>query len=141
MIPIVKIADKFLHESSSKSLYPILIKDWSKIFGKLKDKVRLERAYKHTIVLGVADSSWMHELNLLSNILIDKINNHLQEPLVKKIRLKISEIKPKKKPPSKNKIEIKEVKINNKEILALKKITDKELAKELKNFLIKCKQK
>jgi hypothetical protein len=140
MVPINKLAKNFLQDSLSQSLYPILIRDWGKIFGKLKNKIRLERAYKHTIVLGVTDSSWMHEMHLLSNILIDKINNHLEKPLVKHIKLQISEPKRKKPQPVKNKVELKTVKVSSKETLALKNISDKELAKELENFLIKCKQ-
>lgn len=141
MVPVNKFADKFLNDNLSQSLYPTLIRDWGKIFGNLKDKVRLEKAYKHTIVLGVEDSSWMHELHLLSNILIDKINEHLPEPQVKKISFRITEFKKRKKPSIQKEVELKDVRIENRETFALKKIEDSDLATELKKFLIKCKQK
>lgn len=142
MVPINKIAEQILQANPSQSLYLKLHRDWELIFGKLNSKVKLEKVDKHTITLSVTDSSWMQELHLLSNVLIDKINKYLKETVIKKIKLKITEDKKIKKQNIKQEqtIILKPIKLNSRESLALDKIEDKELAKQLKKFLIKCKQ-
>ena len=140
MVSIDKIVEQFVQNNKSHSLYPILIRDWDLIFGKLKDKVKLEKAYNDTIILGVSNSSWLHELNLLSNVLLTKINDHLKKPLVKKIILKIASKKELKKKIITDKITLKVIRFKENELKALDKLADKELAENMKNFLIKCKQ-
>ena len=78
-----------------------LLQNWHTIFGNLGTKITLEKIYDTTIVLGVYDSCWMHELYLLSPLLVDKINENLDQHRIKQVRFKQTGIKKvKKKLPS-----------------------------------------
>ena len=65
-----------------------IIADWPQIVGNLHEKVRVEKVHEDTLVLGVYDTCWMQELHLLSNMLISKVNKHIQADHIKKISLK-----------------------------------------------------
>ena len=52
----------------------LLMSKWQQIMGNLACKVFILKIQKKTIVLGVSDSCWMQELNLLSELLKEKIN-------------------------------------------------------------------
>lgn len=122
-----------------------LITNWNQIIGQLKGHVSLEKILKNgTIILGVESSSWMHELNMFSNVLIKNINKHLEDQIVKKIRFKlISKEKNikiknyKKNTKIKNKINL-NLNLNIRQEKALEKIKDPELTFQLKNYLEKC---
>src|SRR3990167_1727012 len=135
MQPISDLLSRIVDVKSSQSLYPILLRDWDKIFGKLKNKIRLEEIKRGTIVLCAYDSTWLHELNMLSEVLLQKINSHLPEPNIKKIKLKLcakKACKIEEKKPDKKNIQ---VNLRPHELKALKKIDDPELAIQLKQYL------
>jgi hypothetical protein len=70
-----------------------LLAQWQAIVGKLKTRIRLEKVYEDTLVIGVYESHWMQELYLLSSVLIDSINTFLGEPRIKHLRFKLVEEK------------------------------------------------
>lgn len=119
-----------------------LITHWSDIIGDLKAHASLEIISKTgTIVIGVDNSSWMHELSMLSNILIKKINKYLKQDVIKKIRFKLTEKnnqKIRKKIKEVKKFELKKIELNARQERALTKIKDPELNEQLVKFLQKC---
>ena len=118
----------------------ILIKNWKEIIGTLSQHVRLEKIYDSTIVLGVYDTHWMHELYMFSNILLDKINDALEEPKVTHIRLRKVNRPPlkKKKPAISKPSAAKPIELSTKEQKALASIEDEDLTRVLKTFLVRC---
>src|SRR6266404_8990222 len=65
-----------------------LLYRWNEIVGPLHNKVRIEKIYDDTLILGVFHSCWMQELYLLSPLLIKTINKKLDQPYIKEIRFK-----------------------------------------------------
>ena len=120
-----------------------LIRNWPTIIGSLSDKVTLENVNEHTVILGVTNSSWLQELYLLSPMLRDTINKHLDKPRIKNIRFKNTSIETKKiykKTTRKRDIYSRAVLISKRENDTLDHITDPELRAALKQFLIRCYQ-
>jgi len=133
----------FLKQFVSKSDWKLdLIAKWPMIIGTLNDKVTLEHVDETSITLGVNNSSWMQELYLLSPMLRDIINKHLDKPRIKDIRFKNVTFKAKDIPQStliphkKNK----PVTLSSKELETLNNIKNAELRDVLKQFLIRCHQ-
>jgi hypothetical protein len=71
--------------------HTVLLESWDAIVGSLKTRVRLEKIFEDTLIIGVHESHWMQELHLLSNVLIDSINQYLGERRVKQLRFKLVE--------------------------------------------------
>jgi len=119
-----------------------LLRDWPTIMGNLGTKVHLEKIYKDTLVLGVADSCWMQELYMLSHILLNRINQKLDRPRIKKLRFKTVGAQPPTKQPknTRKKRNLTSVQLNPTERRALKKIQDPQLCEALEKFLIRCYQ-
>jgi hypothetical protein len=117
-----------------------LTKHWKEIIGNLSQHVRLEKTYETTVVLGVYDTHWMHELYLFSNILLDKINAALEEPTVTHLRFKkVNRPVVRKKSSSQYKAyQAPAIELTTKEEKALSEVSDPELTDVLKNFLIRC---
>lgn len=116
-----------------------LLQEWNNIVGDLKIQVRLEKIQSDTLTLGVSSPSWMQELYCLSDILINKINQKLEYPHVKKLRFKCSS--PKKKILKKVELikkEPKEFVLTFAQKNALEKIQDEQLKNALQNFLVRC---
>ena len=63
-----------------------LVRNWARIVGNLSRHVRVEKIIGSTVVLGVYDQRWLHELFLVSPLLIDKMNEFLKENTVTNIR-------------------------------------------------------
>jgi hypothetical protein len=63
-----------------------LFQGWHHVIGQLGDKVRIEKIYNNTLVLGVSHPSWAQELLMLSSILRKKVNDVLEEDRIKTIR-------------------------------------------------------
>ncbi len=133
----------FLKQFVSKSDWKLdLIAKWPMIIGTLNDKVTLEHVDETSITLGVNNSSWMQELYLLSPMLRDIINKHLDKPRIKDIRFKNVTFKAKDIPhatliPHKKN---KPVTLSSKELETLNNIKNAELRDVLKQFLIRCHQ-
>lgn len=67
-----------------------LMRDWDKLVGNLKTRMCLEKIMGTTLVIGVYDPHWMHELLLLTPVLIETINEGLGTAYVTQIRLVLS---------------------------------------------------
>jgi len=119
-----------------------LLHQWPTLFGNLQTTIQLIKIQDDTLVLGIADSCWMQELYMLSNILIKTINKTLDQPRIKKLHFKT--IRPCKKIEYKSyhpiKKEFKVINLSATEQYALKKIDDHELSSALNEFLIRCYQ-
>lgn len=89
--PIKTIIDAYF--SNQENWKISLLKNWETIIGNLKSRVRLEKVYDDTVILGVYDGHWMQELYLLSNVLLKTINQSLDQPRIKKIRFKLVDTK------------------------------------------------
>jgi len=117
-----------------------LLQNWHNIFGNLSTKITLEKIYNNTIVLGVYDSCWMHELYLLSPLLLNKINENLDQDRIKQVRFKQTGRKKGKKnlSPKKSTTSRKQFSLSPTEECALTKIDDLQLRNALKEFRIRC---
>ena len=116
-----------------------LLYRWKEIIGSLHSKVRIEKIYDNTLILGVFHSCWMQELYLLSPLLIKTINEKLDQPHIKEIRFKqIGLKKDKIKTSSIKTIQKKEVTLSKADEHILAKIADPALRAALKAFRIRC---
>lgn len=118
-----------------------LLKEWPTIVGKLADKVTLEKITGHTLTLGVRDACWLHELNLLSPVLLHHINQRLDQPYVKTLRFRRIGIKQRKQIQHvrvQRSIKTKQIEVTSAEKLALNNIQNQDLQKALHQFLVRC---
>ena len=117
-----------------------LLKAWPTIIGPLKDKVILEKIEEDLVVLGVVHPAWIQELSLLKPIILQGINDQLEKPYIKNIRIKTSSA-PKKYTPKGVPREDKSFEpyiLSLKEERALESIKDTDLKKAMKLFLQRC---
>ncbi len=139
--PIKNFVKDILDQNNNdKSWQIFLLSNWNSIIGKLSNKVKLEKIYNDTLVLGVYDSCWMQELFLLSNAIIIQINAKLDKPRIKSLRFKKIEHKKQQTKNIKTKKIYKDVELTQKEMQSLTNIKDEQLQQELKRFLIRCYQ-
>jgi len=119
-----------------------LLYRWHEIVGPLHNKVRIEKIYEDTLILGVFHSCWMQELYLLSPLLIKTINEKLDQPYVKQLRFKHIGIKynKQKKTQSTAIKKKKEIVLTKQDECTLAKISDPVLRDALKAFRIRCYQ-
>lgn len=119
----------------------LLIK-WDTIVGGLKTRVRLEKIYEDTLVIGVYESHWMQELYLLSSIIIQNINDNLDKPRITNLRFKIVEIKKNYNKINTSGKNYKDItlnfSLNTQQTDAIKKVKDNQLAEVLILFLERC---
>lgn len=119
-----------------------LLRNWDTIIGSLNTKVYLEKIGDDTLVLGVSDSCWLQELYLLSNVILQVINEKLDRPRIKQLRFKKIGIRPEKKAAyvkPKPRSRVKRA-LTPKEKSALTHIKDVQLQQALEDFLIRCYQ-
>jgi hypothetical protein len=116
-----------------------LLYQWNDIIGSLHNKVRIEKIYEDTIVLGVFHSCWMQELYLLSPLLIKTINEKLDQPYIKQIRFKHISAKKNidKKTVTRN-VTNQIIQLSHQDERALTKVTDPRLREVLKLFRVRC---
>jgi hypothetical protein len=115
-----------------------IISDWPIIVGNICQQARVEKVYGDTILLGVYDTCWMQQLHLLSNMIIRKINAHLEGDYIKQIRLKYVQKHEFSHPKDPQIMEFKAYPLSPIETRALKKIKDLELRTAMHNFLTRC---
>ena len=116
-----------------------LLYNWHDIIGALHNKVRIEKIYDDTLILGVFHSSWMQELYLLSPLIIKTINEKLEHPYIKQIRFKqMSNKKKLNKKIKKETLYTKTIQLNKQEENTLAQINDPILRDALKAFRIRC---
>ncbi len=72
-----------------------LMREWPSIVGSLQTRIRLEKIYDTTLVIGVYESHWMQELYLLSSVILDAINDFLGERRIEAVRFVLVEERPK----------------------------------------------
>ncbi len=124
----------------------VLLKNWNTIVRSLATRVRLEKVTHDMIIVGVYESHWMHELYLLSPVLIDSVNDFLGKPYIKQVRFKLVEEKTlpshykarEKQPHLKNGFMEREVTLTTNQKGALEKIADPQLRDALIGFWRKC---
>ncbi len=136
--PIKDLLSTILPKPDSWKLY--LFQKWDVIIGELNFQVRLEKIQKDTLILSVSNASWMQELHCLSDILIKKINQHLEYPYVKQLRFKCT---PRIKKNSlikslQQQVVFQEITLTTKQKKALERIEDEHLQYALKRFLARC---
>lgn len=119
-----------------------LLNNWATIIGAAGAHVHVEKISDDTVVLSVTDSCWMHELYLLSGLLLKKINQNLDQPRIKHLRFKQAGVRKKKSTIPNQKVTpiYKTVLLSPHEHNALTKIKDPHLSDALKQFLIRCYQ-
>lgn len=118
-----------------------LLYQWHDIVGSLHSKVRIEKIYDDTLILGVFNSCWMQELYLLSPLLIKTINEKLDQPYIKQLRFKYVNIKiSKKNSKTSHTKKNKDIKLTKEDERTLAKITDPTLRDALKAFRMRCYQ-
>jgi len=118
-----------------------LLYQWHDIIGSLHSKVRIEKIYDDTIILGVFHSCWMQELYLLSPLLIKTINEKLDQPHIKQIRFKHIGHKEVQKNIKPNYVKKKkDVQLTKEDEKSLAKIVDPTLRSALKAFRLRCYQ-
>lgn len=120
-----------------------LLTEWPSIMGNLADKVTIEKIYDDNLVLGVHDTSWLQELYMLSPVLIKTINEHLEKPYIKTVRLKHATT-PKKQASSLPPVPLytppQPTLLTAKEKYVLQTVKDTELQKVFQTFLYRCRQ-
>ncbi len=117
-----------------------LMQQWATIMGSLVLKISIYKIYNDSIVLGVCDSSWMHEMYLLSNLIKQKINASLDRPRIQAIRFQYvtPASKTKKIVALEKHAAAPEKILSHQEKAALEKINDPELSQALTRLLNKC---
>ncbi len=141
MICINQVLDNFLKQQENWKHY--LMANWDHIVGAIAHHARIEKIENDTLIIGVYDSAWLQELYMLSPILLNKINQSLEKPYLKKIRLKHAAKKRcfgNKKKPLRQEIAPIQRALTPREKCALQKISDDELSRALTNFLMRCHQ-
>lgn len=133
-----------IFQGSSKEHYWkfLLMSKWEEIVGTMSSKIFIYKIQQKSLVLGVNDSNWMQELNLLSEMIKEKINETLGSNQIESIKLKyISQ--PKKNIQKKQfsiALHMQTKPLTSQEKEALLNIKDQELAQALIGFLQKCHQ-
>ncbi len=143
-----------------------LLQNWPTIVGNLHEKMRLEKIHDTTLIIGVYDSHWMHELFALSRVILRTINSKLDAPHVQKLHFRLAQQKnlteniPSAKSKKSNSLAYPSTRpslilsgvegssygknryakknLTSAERHALTKIHDTELQEHLKNFLARC---
>lgn len=81
-----------VQQALSKQQAPVwhlqLFEQWHTIVGDLQQVMRLEKIVGNMIIIGVYDASWMQELHMLSSVLIQTINQHLDAPYINRVRFR-----------------------------------------------------
>lgn len=91
-IAVKDIIPKFLNQKLDWQ--ESLMQRWPSIVGSLQTRIRLEKIYDATVVIGVYESHWMQELFLLSSVIVDSINTFLGEQKIQAVRFVLVEERP-----------------------------------------------
>lgn len=137
-VPIKEFLNHLFNEQKNWQLR--LLNAWPNIVGLIKTHVELLKIYDDTLVIGVLDSCWLQELYLFSPLLLQKINEHLDKPRIKKLRFKAIGTDNKKiKKNSQEYITISKqpLVLTSTQKEALAGIEDEQLRDALKNYLIR----
>lgn len=116
-----------------------LLASWPHIVGSMNNAITIERIENDTLLIGAPTSCWMHELNLLSDLLLQKINQTLDQPRITRLRFKkVTSIAS----TVKKEMKLEQVKYSRtmsiEEKKALAMVQDKGLAQALESFFNRC---
>ncbi len=78
-----------------------LAREWATALGDLHTRMRLERIQGTTVIIGVFDSHWIHELFMLSPLIIQTINTHLGKIYITHVRFIVANQRKKSTPKEK----------------------------------------
>ncbi len=118
-----------------------VISEWPTIMGPLASRISVEKIEGDAIFVRVCNSTWMQELYLLSDLLLNKINQTLPQPYIKKIRFKHAIPLTIKTTSTTHTITHKtraRPQLNQQEKRALNAIVDTDLRTALEQFLTRC---
>lgn len=138
-IPVKNLLHSFFQQESWKVK---LLSDWEAIVGNLASKMVLEKINNNSLTIGVYESCWLQELYLLSSVLINTINKHLDKPRIETVRFvhaterQTKKVSQEKKPSPINKPL--SIVLSSREEEALNKIKDNDLKAALHDFLGRC---
>ncbi len=117
-----------------------LARRWDAVVGSLQTKIRLEKTYDSTAVIGVYEAHWMQELYLLTDELCDAINNVIGQQKITHIRFLLVEERERtqKKTEKRELIIPTKVPLSSQQQQALTKITDPALQQAMQDFWFRC---
>lgn len=120
-----------------------LLQSWASIVGSLKTQVCLEHIYGSTVVIGVYESHWIHELTGLSRILLHTINKSLGQEYVTQLKFRLCQRREYRRParPPVHVVQAQEqaqlvLTVEHKRMLEC--ITDRALRRALVAFFARC---
>lgn len=65
---------------------------WEEIVGReISKKAKPQKIFKGILYISVSGPSWANELSMMSEQLIEKINNHIGDEIINKLRFKITQ--------------------------------------------------
>jgi hypothetical protein len=136
-VPIQKLLSRIIEKDDWRL---DLARRWDSVVGSLQTKIRLEKTYDDTAVIGVYESYWMQELYLLSAELCDSINDVIGQKKIKQIRFQLVEARerPPAKPLPKPYVPPKVVPLTESQKRALTKIQDPYLKQAMTEFWMRC---
>jgi hypothetical protein len=117
-----------------------LTRQWNEAVGPLNTRIRLEKIYEDTLVVGVYEQHWMQELYLLSPLLKDSINKFLGEQCIEHLRFVLVEDKQKtpRKPKPKLLVRPKTIMLSSGQKKVLSEINDEEFRNMLIDYWGRC---
>jgi hypothetical protein len=118
-----------------------LLSLWPTIIGHISDTVVLESIQGATLIVSVKGSAWLHEINCLKPVIIEKVNQALSGTYITDIRFKNRNSVTQKRDIQVKRNTFKEASLQPLSLpqeIALKRVEDVELKKQLKRFLCRC---
>jgi len=82
------LVQQALSKQHAPAWHITLFERWHTIVGDLNQVMRLEKIVGNMLIIGVYDASWMQELHMLSSVLVQTINQHLDVPHINRIRFR-----------------------------------------------------
>lgn len=108
-----------------------LIAQWETIMGPLSNHAKIVKIIDRTVIIWVESASWRHELYILKEHLVYRINKGLQEPCIDSLRFVGTYQKYSPRYPARQKVQQQQKKnirpLTPGELTALEQITDPEL--------------
>ena len=140
IIPIKDLLQRVLNPEADWRI--LLLNNWQTIVGSLKTRIRLEKIYSDTLIIGVYESHWMQELFLLSRVLIQAINKQLGKQYIANLKFQLicqNSVKPILKPKvAAVPCSITKASLTHEQENALLRVKDEQLRHELVRFLARC---
>jgi len=118
----------------------VLARQWKEAVGNLKTRIRLEKIFDDTLVVGVYEYHWMQELYLLSPLLQDSLNKFLGHQRINHLRFVLVEDRKRvpRKPKPKLLVRPETVVLSIQQESALLTIEDEAFRKTLREYWGRC---